>query len=563
MNKELFINGYIERIEKKFSLRKDFAFEIFAITTLLDQSFDEVFQNISTIVNGNGEHDGGMDGIYIDEDENECTMHVFQIKNSKGLGDNVLSKFINDYRNIFAYGNSLNIPLNSKVQSFLEKYTSIVSSGKIVDVKLYFIFSGEKEKNDQAIIQRHLDDNKELSIYDINDLYDKIDTLISEHKKRKDIKFSFMAEKSNISLKRDPQALISFQIQNVKAINFRLKALDLCALLDEEKNINHRIDTVFSDNIRGFLRYNKTNKKIKETLESDYSEYFPFLNNGITIISEQLKIPNDIQAGYYPIETKNPVIVNGLQTTSVIYDIYQNDREKLDGVYVLIRLYETNDPEIVDKITDATNTQSPINYRDKISNKNFIKYTKAIFESNNIGFLAKRGDTFENSLSKQLEESIHSDTVFKYWYATYQELPEFAKNSKSKLLEEIFEASSDNTNKLNSLFNGSKDSPIYEQLLNAYQIYKFVVNKRNENIETDFIKYSDELISYGIYKQNDEFEISYPKVCDAIRNIIQNEKKFLEEKNLTYSHNGYFKSAKSRYDLNKEMGFVEKSESIN
>jgi len=563
MNKELFINGYIERIEKKFSLSKDFAFEILAITTLLDQSFDEVFQNISTIVNGNGEHDGGIDGIYIDEDENECTMHVFQIKNSKGLGDNVLSKFINDYRNIFAYGNSLNIPLNSKVQSFLERYTSIVSSGKIVDVKLYFIFSGEKEKNDQAVIQRHLDDNSELLIYDINDLYARIDTLISEHKKRKDIKFSFMAEKSNISLKRDPQALISFQIQNVKAINFRLKALDLCALLDEEKNINHRIDSIFSDNIRGFLRSNKTNKKIKETLESDYSEYFPFLNNGITIISEQLKIPNDIQAGYYPIETKNPVIVNGLQTTNVIYKMYEENPENLDGVYVLIRLYETNDPDIVERITDATNTQSPINYRDKISNKNFIKYTKAIFESNNIGFLAKRGDTFENSLSKQLEESIHSDTVFKYWYATFQELPEFAKNSKSKLLEEIFEASSDNANKLNSLFNGSKDSPIYEQLLKAYQIYKFVVNKRNENIETDFVKYSDELISYGIYKQNEKFETSYPKVCNAIRNIIQNEKKFLEEKNLTYSHNGYFKSAKSRYDLNKEMKFVEKSESIN
>jgi hypothetical protein len=270
-----------------------------------------------------------------------------------------------------------------------------------------------------------------------------------------------------------------------------------------------------------------------------------------------------IQAGYYPIETKNPVIVNGLQTTSVIYNIYQKDRERLEGVYVLIRLYETNDPEIVDKITDATNTQSPINYRDKISNKNFIKYTKAIFESNNIGFLAKRGDTFENNLSKQLEESIHSDTVFKYWYATYQELPEFAKNSKSKLLEEVFEASSDSSNRLNSLFDGSKDSPIYKQLLKAYQIYKFVVNKRNENIETDFIKYSDELIAYGIYKQDGEFEPSYTKVYDAIQNIIQNEKKFLEEKNLTYSHNGYFKSAKSRYDLNKEMGFVEKSESIN
>jgi len=560
MNRELFISGYIERIKQKFSLHKDFAFEILAITALLDQSFDEVFENISTIVNGNGQHDGGMDGIYIDEDENECTMHIFQIKKSKGLGDNVLSKFINNYRNIFSYGNSLNIPLNSKVKSFLEKYTSIVSSGKIVDIKLYFIFAGEKEPKNQAITQRHLDNNSELSIYDINDLFDRIDTLISGHKKRKDLKFSFMAEKSNISLRRDPQALISFQIQNIKAINFRLKALELCRLLDEEKKINQRIDTVFSDNIRGFLKYNKTNKKIKETLESDFSEYFPFLNNGITIISEQVKIPNDIQAGYYPIETKNPVIVNGLQTTSVIYDMYQKNRETLAGVYVLIRLYETNDPEIVEQITDATNTQSPINYRDKISNKNFIKYTKAIFELNNIGFLAKRGDTFDNILSKQLEESIHSDMVFKYWYATFQELPEFAKNSKSKLLEEIFEASGDNTNKLNSLFNGSKDSPIYEQLLKAYQIYKFVVNKRNENIETDFIKYSDELIAYGIYKQNEAFENSYPKVCDAIRKIIQNEKKFLKAKQLTYSHNGYFKSAKSRYDLNKKMGFVEKSE---
>ena len=560
MNQELFIDSYLKRIEKKFSIKKDFAFEILAITALLDQSFDEVYQNISTLVNGNGEHDGGMDGIFIDEDDNECTMHVFQMKNGKGLGDNILSKFINDYRNIFVYGNSTNILLNSKVNSFLQRYTNIVSSGKIVDVKLYFVFSGEKEKNDQSIIERHQQENSELTIYDINDLYDRIDNLISENKKRKNIDFSFMAEKSNISLKKDPQALISFQIQNIKAINFRLKALNLCKLLDHEIVINRRIDTVFSDNIRGFLKYNKTNKNIKETLESDYSEYFPFLNNGITIISEKVKIPNDMQAGYYPIETKNPVIVNGLQTTSVIYDIYKEDSTKLDGVYVLIRLYETSDPEIIDKITDATNTQSPISYRDKISNKNFIQYTKALFESYEIGLLAKRGDTFENSLSKQLKESIQSDTVFKFWYATFQELPEFSKNSKSKLLEEIFEASNDKTHKLYNLFNGSKDSIIYNQLLQSYKIYKFIVQKRNENIEDDFINYADELISYGIYKLGGIFEDVYPEICNSISIIINEEKKFLEGKNLTYSHNGYFKSAKSRYDLNKKMGFVEKNE---
>jgi len=36
----------------------------------------------------------------------------------------------------------------------------------------------------------------------------------------------------------------------------------------------------------------------------------------------------------------------------------------------------------------------------------------------------------------------------------------------------------------------------------------------------------------------------------------------LNKKNLTYSHSGYFKSAKSRYDLNKAMSFVEINEAL-
>ncbi len=558
MNKELFINGYLERIKNKFHLTNDFAFEILSIAAFLDQSFDEVMQNVSTIVNGDGQHDGGMDGIWIDEDDNECTMHVFQMKSSKGLGDNALSKFVNDYRNLFVYGNSTNIPLNAKVSAYLNKYKSIVSAGKIVDTKLYFVFAGEKEKQDITIINRHHEENEYLKIYDINDLYDKIDSLISENKKRKEVKYSFMAEKSNISLKNDPQAMISFQIQNIKAINFRLQALELCKLLDQEIRVNKRVDTVFSDNIRGFLRYNKTNKNIKETIESEYAEYFPFLNNGITLISEQIKIPREMQAGFYPIETKNPVIVNGLQTTNVLYDIYQQDKTKLDNIYVLVRLYETSDPEIVDKITDATNTQSPINFRDKISNRDFNTYAKALFELHGIGYLSKRGDTFENSFSITLQESVHSDTVLKFWYATFGELPEIAKNSKSKILEEIYDATVDKKHKLHPLFKGDKDSPIYAQLLKAYKIYKFVVDKRNEKgVEKEFIFYADELLAYGLYKLGEDLEKNYTLLCDTIDQSLLEEKTFLEEEKYLFSINSYFKSSKSRYDLNNKLRIVD------
>lgn len=559
MNRDLFLNGFIDRIAKRFNLNVDLAFEILAIAAVLDQTFDEVMDNVSTLENGNGSHDGGMDGIYVDEEY--AVMHVFQIKSGANLGDNILAKFINDYRNLFVFGNLTQLPLNTKVNKAFETYQALAQAGRAIETQLHFVFGGEITPQNRDIAKRHLDANERLSIYDRNDLYQQIESLIAENRKRKPVGFSFMAQKSNIAFKSDPQALISFQIQNVKAINFRLAALDLCQLLDKEKAINQRIDSVFSDNIRGFLDYNKTNKKIRETLESDYAEYFPFLNNGITVIAEQVKIPKEMQAGLYPIETKNPVIVNGLQTTHVIYEVYKKNAIDLENVYVLVRLYETTDPELVSKITDATNTQSPINFRDKISNKNFNLYTKTLFELNGIGYLTKRGDTFENSFSRALSESIHADHLLKFWYASFYEKPELAKNSKAKVLEDIFEAASNKTHLLHPLFSGTADSVIYAQLLRTYQLYRFVVAQRNQTeLCSEFIVYADELFCYGLYKLGDvHLPNAYQKIHAAIEQAIIVEKARYTSKGLTYSHNTYFKSAKSRYDLDSLMGFIESS----
>ncbi len=564
MNKSLFLDGFKQRIQERFNLSADYAFEVLSIAAFLDMTFDEVVANVSTLVNGNGSHDAGLDGIYLDEDERDCTLHVFQIKHNTKLGDNELSKFVNDYRNVFVMDNAGNLPLNDRVAASLEKYKSVVSSGKMVETKLYFVFNGEITAQNQPLVERHEQNAEYLTVHDSNALYSRIDDLLLEHKKRKEVRFSFMAEKSNISLKNDPQALISFQIQNIKAINFRLSALELCKLLDKEKSINKRVDTVFSENIRGFLRHNKTNKRIQETLESDFAEYFPFLNNGITIIAEQVKIPREMQAGYYPVEAKNPIIVNGLQTTHVIYEIYQKSPEKLEGVYVLVRLYETTEPDILEKITDATNTQSPISFRDKVSNKNFNAYTKALFEMHNIGYLTKRGESFDAQLSQRMLESVHSDLVFKYWYATFNELPEVAKNAKSKVLEEIFEASQDKHHFLSPLFNGDKNSPVYQQLLKAYYLYRFVTQQRNaaeKSTVDDSIFYADELIAYGLHKiaaKKTDFHQAYQQVYQAVVAMVAEEKALLLEKNISYSHNAYFKSAKSRYDLNKKLNVVEK-----
>lgn len=557
MNRDLFINGFIERIKQRFQLTEAYAFEILSIAAVLDLTFDEVFDQVSTLVQGNGSHDAGMDGIYIDEED--AVMHVFQTKNTKSLGDNELTKFIADYRNLFVFGNPAQLPLNKRVSKAFDTYCNLTKAGRTIETQLHFIFAGELNEQNRNLARRHKDAHETLFIYDTNDLFARIESLAAEGRKRKPVEFSFMAQRSNISLKSDPQALISFQIQNVKAINFRLSALDLCALLEKEKQINKRIDSVFSDNIRGFLDYNRTNKKIRETLEGNFAEYFPFLNNGITIIAEQVKIPSNMQAGVYPVETHNPMIVNGLQTTHVIYETYQKNPQQLEGVYVLVRLYETAEPELVEKITDATNTQSPINFRDKISNKDFNRYAKALFELNGIGYLTKRGDTFENSLSLSLSESVHADMLLKLWYATYYGKPDFAKNSKTRVLEDIYEATIAASHPLHKFFNGDPESPLYQQLLTVYRVYRYVIEQRNKNAQTDdFVMYADELFCYGIHKLGQlELNDAYRVIFDAVRTVCDNEKSLLNKNNITYSHNGYFKSAKSKYDLDRKLGFVE------
>ena len=345
MNKKLFIDSYIEKISKRFKLTNDLAFEIFVNSIILNKDFDDIFENISTIEKGKkgqwtGSNDGGFDGICIDEDE--LSLVVIQIKNQTNFGDNEISKFINDFENIFIYDNRANIKLNKTVVSKKDEYISIIKSGYIIEPKLYFVFNGEIDHKNQERIKNFSNSCEYLEILDSNLLYEKIESIVFQNKTRKNIEFSFKAQKSNISFKNDPQGLISYSLANVKAVNFRLEALELCKLLDKEKSINKNIDTLFSKNIRGYLGQNKTNNKIKQTLLGEDAEYFPFLNNGITVIAQIVNIPKQMNAGIYNIATTNPVIVNGLQTTRVMYDVYQKDSSMLEDVYIIVRLYETN-----------------------------------------------------------------------------------------------------------------------------------------------------------------------------------------------------------------------------
>jgi len=575
-NIQLYIESYLQKISKKFNIDKNFAFEIFSIAIILEKSFEDVFNNVLV----KGSQDGGFDGIYFEEFDLHYKMHVFQCKNSLNLKKNQLDKFRKDFE-LFTKGDRTALNIDD-VLNKLDEYEDLTNKGFIIEEIFYFIFNGDKNENKNKELYETY--NKvDFLIIDSEDLFERVSKLLkTEGKRVNDVDFIFKAEKSNLFPESD-QSLISFSILNVKSVNFHLNAIELCKLIDEEIKINKFKEGLFSENLRGFLKYNTVNKKIRETLENDDDYiYFTFLNNGITILCDQMKIPTHQQVGQYVISSTNPVIVNGLQTVNVIYELYKKTKDqfeigtsekilkRLKNIFVLIRLYETKDTEIIEKITEATNTQTPIGVKDKLSNKDFNKYIKKLFENNNIKYITKKGEIFSPFFAS--EANITDKEVLKFWYATYYERPEIAKNSISTVLEHIYNALVDRDNPLHKLFNGDKNSPVYKQMYKSYLIYKFV-NKTKISAHSDggdFIKHFDEIVCYGMYKyfqmnnleiDNDEnLKKAYDYSIKIIEKIVNEEQASKESVDETYSHNNYFKNSKSRYDYNKQAKIIEKND---
>lgn len=588
-NKELFINGFLERIGKQYPQSSNpneninLAFEIFGIAAALDKTFQEVFDKIlikDKTGKRSGAKDGGIDGIWFNDLGDYFEMYVFQCKNTPSLKDNELDKFRNDVREIFVEGNKVGKKNIDDLIPFINEYKSISQSGKVIDIKLYFIYNGNnidtKYTNNEHVFNAYNNSDRFFWIYDSNWIYNKLVAFAKQ--KRNKIEFTFHPENSNFSL-IDNQALYTYSIGNTRAANFRVLATEICELIIKEITINGTFDMLFEENIRQYLGVSKfrANRKMNETLNSEDAVLFPFLNNGITIVSEQITVPRSAQDGKYNLPVINPQIVNGLQTSRVLYEIYKDEatRIKLRGVFVNLRVYESKESGLIEKITDATNTQTPITNKDKISNKDFNGLAKVVFNNNGIEYITKRGEGF-SSKALPFDKQIDSETVIKFWYATFYEEPETAKNSIARVLQDVYDASTIEKHPLEFFFNGNVDSPIYTQFLTAYRIYKCVQDFKNEIISGEGIKYlqkyehlaySDEMMSYAIYKYIGSTLIDYTnqiKLLEAyddsvltIERNVQKNKNELEEKGKTFSYTAYFKKPKCRYDFNEEKGFIE------
>lgn len=113
----------------------------------------------------------------------------------------------------------------------------------------------------------------------------------------------------------------------------------------------------FESNVRDYQGKNVVNNCIANTLSSAGVEDFWWLNNGITILAD-----NITQITTKELSLLNPEIVNGLQTSTEIYNYFSDNPDQLENEKrnVLVRVVVPENEAVRDNIIFATNNQTNI-----------------------------------------------------------------------------------------------------------------------------------------------------------------------------------------------------------
>ena len=120
---------------------------------------------------------------------------------------------------------------------------------------------------------------------------------------------------------------------------------------------------IFEENVRAFLGSNNpVNKQIYNTLaDPEAQKKFAILNNGITIISPDVRVQND------KVTMENYQIVNGCQTSNVLFENYSL---LIPESTLTVKVIEATDADVIADVVRATNSQS------KVDETQFLSFTK-------------------------------------------------------------------------------------------------------------------------------------------------------------------------------------------
>lgn len=314
-----------------------------------------------------GSQDKQIDLITIEEESNQATVYIIQTKNTDGFSSNALIQMKNGLHWLLNKPRSeirtlSNIPFRDKIIEYRSIQTSLGPSNIRIIVRFITMghtsdLSDEFQQELRAILSDF--DNGTFEMFSCKPLgADELVQIINTQEKRQRI------IDADIRMKYDANnpSLIKYYSEDLKGLVCSVPASEIARIVNDDNE-----GSIFDLNIRRFLgTRGAVNKDIRETCSNVEESYlFWFLNNGITVVCEQFDAVTDPDNPL--IKIKNMQIVNGCQTATTIA---MADREgKLSrDVRVILRIYETQDSGLVDRIVLTTNNQNRISNRNLRAN---------------------------------------------------------------------------------------------------------------------------------------------------------------------------------------------------
>lgn len=122
-------------------------------------------------------------------------------------------------------------------------------------------------------------------------------------------------------------------------------------ITDESGNLRRQ---VFEANVRDYQGRTQVNDEIQASLQETTAEDFWWLNNGVSVLASKASL------GGKTLTIEDPQIVNGLQTSTEVYNYYKKFNSEGDERKILVRVIVPTEEESRDRIIKATNSQTAV-----------------------------------------------------------------------------------------------------------------------------------------------------------------------------------------------------------
>lgn len=394
-----------------------------------------------------GAGDGGLDAYYIDKDAK--IIYLIQSKFRTKL-ENFEDKAVDGYElfkmelDLITKGNTTDHngnKFNGKILGFQRTIKEIADIGKYKYI-LVFLGNIPTRLNPQKLKEVSGNVCDEVEIINGTNIYNDLllPYLQSDFYNKKEfiLKIKINQNQSNrinYSVKIDDQSI------NIN-LSF-IPTIEIAKMMFEYKN------SLLKYNPRCYVGIKKggVNYEIDSSISNTNSNEFSLLNNGITIICTDFQYTErNAEPNSATLLITNPQIVNGGQTAFTLAKIYADNRQKdFNNKEVLVKFISLNQkqtPEqirLIEKISEATNNQTPVYLSDRKSNDEYlISLQEYLFENYGILLERKTGEFYEviskNIISK--ETIITKEQVMRLCFVINGKTSEARSYANEKLFKQ-------------------------------------------------------------------------------------------------------------------------------